>query len=83
MNKLSIGLNVGGADGHAPIRMGRPKLYQPNFVQGNVHYMFNNRFGVVQVVQILMEMIFLITSMSAQILMVLGKKRDVLKLLQK
>ncbi len=51
MNKLSIGLNVGGADGHAPIRMGRPKLYQPNFVQGNVRYMFNNRFGVMGTLQ--------------------------------
>ena len=51
MNKWSIGLNVGGADGHAPIRMSQPKLYQPNFVQGNVRYMFNNRFGVMGTLQ--------------------------------
>jgi OmpA-OmpF porin, OOP family len=51
MNQWSIGLNVGGADGHAPIRMGRPKVYQPNFVQGNVRYMFNNRFGVMGTLQ--------------------------------
>lgn len=46
MNNWSVGINVGGADGHAPIRMGRPKVYQPNYVQGNVRYMFNNRFGL-------------------------------------
>lgn len=51
MNKWSIGLNVGGHDGHAPIRLARPKLYQPNFVQGNVRYMFNNRFGVMGTLQ--------------------------------
>ena len=51
MNQLSVGLNIGGSDGHAPIRMGRPKLYQPNFVEGNVRYMFNNRFGVMGTLQ--------------------------------
>jgi outer membrane protein OmpA-like peptidoglycan-associated protein len=45
-NKLSLGLNVGGSDGHAPIRLGRPKLYQPHMVRGNIRYMFNNRIGV-------------------------------------
>ena len=46
MNHWSIGVNVGGSDGHAPIRMGRPKVYQPHMVQGNLRYMFNNRFGI-------------------------------------
>ena len=45
-NNISIGINFGGADGHAPIRMERPRLYQPNFVQANARYMFNNRFGI-------------------------------------
>jgi len=45
-NRWSIGLNLGGSDGHAPIRIGRPKLYQINYFQGNARYMFNNRFGL-------------------------------------
>ena len=50
-NKFSIGLSIGGADGHAPIRLGNPKLYQPTYVQGELRYMFNNRFGVMATLQ--------------------------------
>lgn len=45
LKQWSIGIGVGGSDGHAPIRMGRPKVYQPHMVQGNVRYMINNRYG--------------------------------------
>lgn len=50
-DRWSVGLNIGGSDGHAPIRLGKPKLYQPHMVQGNVRYMFNNRFGAMASMQ--------------------------------
>lgn len=50
-NKWSVGLNIGFSDGHTPIRMERPKLYQPSTLQGNFRYMLNNRFGLMASMQ--------------------------------
>ena len=50
-NKWSVGLNLGFSDGHTPIRMASPKLYQPSTLQGNFRYMFNNRFGLMASMQ--------------------------------
>jgi hypothetical protein len=51
INHWSIGANFGGSAAHSPIYMGSPRNYQPHFVQGNVRYMINNRYGVMGTMQ--------------------------------
>jgi OmpA-OmpF porin, OOP family len=50
-DRWSIGLNVGGSGGHAPIRIDRPAIYQPHMLQLNGRYMFTNRIGIMNSVQ--------------------------------
>lgn len=51
MKQWSIGVGVGASDGHAPIRISGPRIYQPSMIQGDIRYMFNNRFGIMASMQ--------------------------------